>query len=186
MDNDELSYILEDNIRDTFMSVVWSHKIQEKQSDIFSEQYKLLEILRVVCSSLTSVGIFTLIFHDQFWIKISSTLLSLLTIFLNSYFKSFNLQTMISSHKSTAIKLLKKRNELKILLLKVKSSNINNDEILQDYERLQSELFQIYDEAPITSDRAVERARASLNVTMDNSFTDEEIDSNLPESLRRK
>lgn len=31
-------YILEDNVRSTFMSVVWSHKTQEKQADILSNK----------------------------------------------------------------------------------------------------------------------------------------------------
>ena len=33
MDNEYA--ILEDSVRNTFGSVVWSHKIQEKQADIF-------------------------------------------------------------------------------------------------------------------------------------------------------
>lgn len=32
--------VLEDNVRHSYMSVVWSHKIQEKQADILTNYYK--------------------------------------------------------------------------------------------------------------------------------------------------
>ena len=74
--SDELM-VIEDNIRNTYGSVVWSHKIQEKQSDISIQKYKLLETMRVIASSLTSVGIISLLFSNDLWIKIVSAILSL-------------------------------------------------------------------------------------------------------------
>ena len=53
---------LEDVVRDSYASVVWSHKIQEKQSDIYAEKYKTMEIINIGTASLTSVGIVTMIF----------------------------------------------------------------------------------------------------------------------------
>lgn len=32
--------MLEDVVRDSYASVVWSHKIQEKQADIYAEKFK--------------------------------------------------------------------------------------------------------------------------------------------------
>ena len=54
--DDEYS-ILEDSVRNTFGSVVWSHKIQEKQADIYFSQYKCMETIKIATASLTSVGI---------------------------------------------------------------------------------------------------------------------------------
>ena len=34
--------LLEDNVRHSYMSVVWSHKIQEKQADILTSKYHYL------------------------------------------------------------------------------------------------------------------------------------------------
>ena len=36
-------YILESSVRETFASVVWSHKIQEKQADICSTKFKIMD-----------------------------------------------------------------------------------------------------------------------------------------------
>ena len=56
---DEEYIILEDSVRNTFGGVIWSHKIQEKQADIYSSQYKYMETAKIVAASLTSVGIQT-------------------------------------------------------------------------------------------------------------------------------
>jgi len=53
-----------------------------------------------------------------------------------------------------------------------------------EFENLVKRLDSIYQEAPDTTEKAVERARISLNVNKDNEITDEEIDGNLPEELR--
>lgn len=41
--SDELM-VIEDNIRNTYGSVVWSHKIQEKQSDISIKNISFLKL----------------------------------------------------------------------------------------------------------------------------------------------
>ena len=87
--------IIEDNLRNTYGSVVWSHKIQEKQADISVKKYKVLEIVRIIASSLTSVGIISLLFSNELWIKIVSALLSFVSVAVSAIFKSFDLQTMI-------------------------------------------------------------------------------------------
>ena len=48
--------MLESSVRDTFGSVVWSHKIQEKQADICSQHYKRLETMKIIAASITTVG----------------------------------------------------------------------------------------------------------------------------------
>ncbi len=95
--------ILEDNVRHTFMSVVWSHKIQEKEADILSEKFKLYELIRIVCASLTSVGLISLIFIDEFWIKLLSTIVSFISTFISMFFKSFKVQNNVSNHNRSTM-----------------------------------------------------------------------------------
>lgn len=42
--------IIEDTVRDTFARAVWSHKIQEKQADIYQSQYKVMQTVSIVCA----------------------------------------------------------------------------------------------------------------------------------------
>lgn len=182
--SDELM-VIEDNIRNTYGSVVWSHKIQEKQADISIKKYKILETMRVIASSLTSVGIISLLFSNDLWIKIVSALLSFISVGVSAFFKSFDLQKTVSSHKATANKLLKARDELRLLLIKTRLDTSSTKVLLEEYQQLVAEIDAIYAEAPTTSDLAVRKARTALNVTKDNLITDAEIDNNLPQSLRK-
>lgn len=177
--------VLEDNVRNTYMSVVWSHKIQEKQADILTKNYHSFEIIRIVCSSFTSVGLISLIFSDQFIIKLLSTLVSFVSTAISLLFKSFDTQNNITNHKDTANQLLIIRDQFKFLLVEIKIKNHNISNLVEKYEDLLEQLGEIYKDAPNTTDEAVDRASVALKINKDNEFTDEEIDSNLPITLRR-
>lgn len=178
--------ILEENVRHTFMSVVWSHKIQEKEADILSEKFKLYELIRIVCASLTSVGLISLIFIDEFWIKLISTIVSFISTFISMFFKSFEVQNNVSNHKKTAIDLLILRDKFRLLLIEIRMNKADTKEIFQKYDNLQRELGEVYKVAPNTTDKAVERAYKALEINKDNEFSDKEIDVNLPNSLKRR
>ena len=177
--------IIEDTIRHTFTSVVWSHKIQEKQADICSTKFRWMETIRIIAASLTAAGILSIVFSDQLWVKILFTCISFITIFVSAFFKTFNLQEMVSVHKATANKLVSIRDRLILLLTKVKICAGTSQDIMSEYETIIKELNEIYQTAPNTTDRAVAKARKALNVTKDNTFTDEETDTFLPKSLQR-
>lgn len=176
---------LENVVRDSFASVVWSHKIQEKQADIYVARYKLLEIMNITAASLTSVGIVSLIFTNHMWVKLISAAISFISVFVAAYYKSFDLQKLIVQHKNTANKLIEIRDLYKILLMKVKMQSGSIDQLMDEYRNLVERTDLIYKEAPITSDRAVDKASYALKVKKDNCFTDSEIDSFLPKELRR-
>lgn len=184
MDNEYL--VLEDSVRNSFGSVVWSHKIQEKQADIYSLKYKYMETINIIAASLTSVGIVSLLFTDELWLKILSSLLSFISIFVSAFFKSFNLQELVSLHNKTAQKLLCVRDELKFLLMLICLKQKEINELTDMYKSIVIKLDKIYAEAPRTTDKAVDKARIALNVTKDNNFTDVEIDRNLPNTLKRR
>lgn len=177
--------VLEDNVRHSYMSVVWSHKIQEKQADILTDYYKILETVRVICAATTSVGLITLISMDQSMIKLITTFISLISAVISMLFKSFDIQKSITNHKNTANELLAIRNQFQLLLVNIKMKNKDKSELMKIYTNLILQLEEIYRTAPNTTDKAVKRAKEALDVKKDNEFLDEEIDSNLPKSLRR-
>lgn len=57
--------VLLDVVRQNFASVVWTHKIQEKQADIYADRYKLLETINVVVAALTSCGVVSLVTDQE-------------------------------------------------------------------------------------------------------------------------
>ena len=177
--------VLEDAVRDSYGGVVWTHKIQEKQADIYAEKFKKMETVNIIAASLTSAGIIAIIFTDPLWLKLISAIVSFATVYITAYYKSFDLQKLVASHKATANKMIAVRDKYKVLLTEIKLQSDSVENLLIKYNELVKETDGIYLEAPTTTDKAVERAREALKVKKDNTFTDEEIDSFLPQSLRR-
>lgn len=177
--------LLESAVRDSYAGVVWSHKIQEKQSDIYAEKFKKMETINIGAASLTSVGIIAMVFTDPLWLKLISALISFATVYITAYFKSFDLQKLITSHKATANKLISVRDRYKVLLTEIKLQSDSVENLLSRYNELVRETDDIYLDAPSTTDEAVDKASEALKIKKDNTFSDEEIDSFLPSSLRR-
>lgn len=178
--------VMENVVRDSYSGVVWSHKIQEKQSDIYAKKFKTMEIINIGAASLTSVGIIAMVFTDLLWLKLVSALVSFASVYITAYFRSFDLQKLITSHKATANKLVVVRDRYKVLLTEIKLQSDSVVNLLSKYDDLVKETDTIYLEAPSTTDKAVDRASKALKIKKDNTFSDEEVDSFLPISLRRR
>ena len=177
--------ILEDAVRDMFVRAVWSHKIQEKQADIYQKQYKCMETANILCASLASIGILSTIRHGELWIKIGSAFLSFATVFIGAYFQSFSPNKLAKVHKETANKLLIVRNEFTCLLTSIKLKKKPVSELGDRYRALMEKANEVYKDAPTTTDKAVDLAKKDLQVKGDNTFSEEEIDSYLPAALKK-
>jgi hypothetical protein len=124
-------------------------------------------------------------FNDSLWIKIVSALLSFVTVFVATYFKSFQPSKQAKSHKEAANNLLIARNEITCLITAIKMGSKPISELEDRYNELMRTTNQIYKEAPQTSDKAVKRAEIALKVSGDNTFSDCDIDLYLPAELRK-
>lgn len=186
MDEDKKYVVLEDTVRQSYVSVVWSHKIQEKQADLYARQFGHMETAKIIAASLTSAGIISTIFVDELVLKIISAILSFVTVFVSSFFKSFNLQNMVAQHKAAANNLLRIRDELLLLLLAIKTRDKHATELSDAYSEIIVRLHGIYADAPSTTNKAVSLASKALKVSGDNTFSDSEINGFLPEHLRRE
>ena len=56
---------LEDIVRTRYGSVAWTHKIHEKQAEIYDKEYGILAVINIIAASVTSAGIVSLIFTDN-------------------------------------------------------------------------------------------------------------------------
>lgn len=109
----------------------------------------------------------------------------LLQLFIAAYFKSFDLTTLTKSHKEAANKLLIVRNEITVLLTSIKLKEKSIAELENRYRDLMDKANEIYKVSPTTTDKAVRLAKEALQVTGDNTFSEEEIDSYLPKTLQK-
>lgn len=178
--------LLLDVVRQNFASAVWTHKIQEKQADIYGENYSRLESINILAASLTSCGIVSTIFCDNLVAKIIAALLSFVTLSINTYFKSFDIKNMEKQCKDTANRLVVIRNDLLHIIAEIHMKSHSVDEINHDYIQIMNTLNKIYVEAPSTTQKAVARASEALKTNNEYTYTEEEIDNFLPPTLRGK
>lgn len=178
--------LLLDEVRQNFTSVVWTHKIQEKQADIYRENYSMLESINIFAAALTSCGIVSTIFCNSLSAKIIAALLSFVTVAITTYFRSFDIKNMEKQSKDAANRLVVVRNDLLHIIAEIHMKSRSVDDINHDYIQIMNALNKIYVEAPSTTQKAVERAAAALEIDNDYTYTEEEIDHFLPPALRGK
>lgn len=183
-ENDKVKY--EGLIRHSYMGIVWTHKIQEKQADIYLRRKHTFDLVRIISSSLTAAGLISIIFeYDVLWIKLVTALVSFVTLVMEALSKSYDFDSLITAHRNAASVLLELRDTYQHLLFKVQEKGTTIAALDSEYQKLEKKKHTIYREAPRTTDRAVDMARVALHIKKDNEFLDEDIDASLPECLRR-
>lgn len=177
--------VLLDVVRQNFASVVWTHKIQEKQADIYSERYKFLETINVIAAALTSCGVISLATDQNcMLVKFGTCIISFATLAITAYFKSFDLRSLEKQHKDAANNFIVIRNDLLEVIADIHMQDESVQDINEKYQKIMKHLNFLYITAPGTSSRAVERASNALGKDKEYSYTDEEIDRFLPPALR--
>ena len=176
--------ILLDEVRQNYASVVWTHKIQEKQADIYHRQYAKLETANILAASATSCGLVSTIFCDNIWAKIIAAILSFITIAITAYFKSFDLKEMEKQNKEYANKFLIIRNRLLHIICDLHMKQRNVAEINTEYSSIIDELNKLYVAAPLTTQKAVDKATEALKANKEYTYIEDEIDNFLPPALR--
>lgn len=176
--------MLLDLVRQTFAGVVWTHKIQEKQADIYNERCELIETVNIAVVSITACGLVSLLFTDQFWVKIGTSFLSLMTIAISVYDKTFNLRDLGARHKIAANKLISVRNELLQIIADLHVHQESVETINSRYQKIAVKLNTVYSEIPTTTTKAVKRASEALKTNEEFTYSEEEIDRFLPPTLR--
>lgn len=178
--------LIEDVARNIYGRVMWSHKIQEKQCDICTRKFTIINIANIVCSALTSAGIVATIFHNPLWLKIISALVSFIATLCVLLIKNLNYSDRIKQHKKAAIEYLAVKDRLLLFLLKMRSRKVNLNDLVSELCEIVDSVKAINARAPMTTDLAVKKASKALKVMKDDDITDEEINAGLPPALRSR
>ena len=168
-----------------FAGIVWTHKIQEKQADIYLDKLNIMENCRIGLSAITTSGICAVIFIDEYWLKILTALISIASLFINSYFKVYDLKALQKHHKKSALDLLELREEIIALLCDIKIGKYNEETLTKKRDEILKIQMQIYKGCLDASSKAVTKASDNLKNRQDNTYSDQEIDGYLPVLARK-
>jgi hypothetical protein len=178
--------VLEAQIRECFGRVVYSHKTQEKCSDIVLKIHKRLKLTLIIISAVVTTSLLVKIFGDNEWALIVGVILSTLLFGLNTYMKDFDLGEIAQKHTNAANELWDIRESYLSLLTDIKANQLSINQIINQRDELQKRLLNIYSGSPRTNYKAYKEASKALKVNEEMTFSDKEIDAFLPKELHKK
>lgn len=178
--------VLEAQIRECYGRVVWTHKTHEKCADILNQRNDSIKLWQIVLSALTTSGIFIAVFGENKEIGIVSAVVSLVLTILNTFMKKYDLGGIAQKHVDAAISIWNIRESYLSLLTDIHAANLTSLEIRSIRDRLQSDLHKIYKGSPRTISKAYGEASKALKEMEEMTFSNQEIDKFLPESLRKQ
>jgi hypothetical protein len=184
-DSKELA-ALEAQIRECFGRVIYTHKTHSKMADRAASTLKRIKLAQIALSSLTASGAVSIVFSDQFALKLATALLSLATVALTAYMKGFDPGATAQRHRDTAADIWPIRESYLSLLTDIVGGNCDINELRDRRDQLQKSLAAIYKGAPHTDGKAYSDAQIALKQNEEYTFSDAEIDAFLPAQLKKK
>jgi hypothetical protein len=179
-------------VRQSFASTVFTHKVQEIAAENQETNVLVVKIVNIV---LVSIVLLLLIIQaanpaNPLFSYIGAGITVAEVIFLIIQL-SFSFEQKVIMHKNSALKYMGLRDAYRALITDIMSTSIPTTEVVARRDLLQREYQIISDLAPQTGSKEYVEAQRRLNKrgsVQGEEFTwsDEEIDWFLPESLRLK
>lgn len=178
--------IIEVEIEQSLGRSGWTHKIQEKQADIYHNNRIWAESIRIIISAITTSGILAIVIGEQtFWFKLATAIFALISTGINLYLQKFDFQSLEKTHKESAAKWLGLREDYTALISEMRAGVLSDEEAVERKRALLEQYKLISKETPITTDGAYKKAEKALKINMDDIISQEEINVFLPKELRK-
>lgn len=175
----------EEQIRECFGRVVYTHKTHEKMAERCSRTLQHIKLSQIAVSVLTTSGALSVVFWEQFWLKLATALLSIVSLWAAGYMKGFDPGGAAQKHRDAAASLWPVRESYLSLLTDLRMGGVSSEEAVKRRDELQEKLAAIYQGAPQTNSKAYADAQVALKKNKDYTFSDAEIDKFVPLALRK-
>jgi len=177
-------------IRQTFANTVFTHKVQEVAAEFKQKKALYVKIANIVLVTIVLLLLFLQAFNPQkTWLSyIGAGIIIAEVIFLIIQL-TFSFEQQMIMHKNSALKYMGLRDCYRSLIADIMNKNIATEIILSKRDLLQHEYQVISELSPQTGSKEYAEAQKRLNkrgAVQGEEFTwsDEEIDRFLPETLR--
>lgn len=173
-------------IRESFGRVAYSHKTHEKAAEIEDRNSKIVKWANIILTALTSGTLISTIVTNQNTFLYISALLSSLMLGFTLFQLNFNPAERAEKHRYVAKELWYIREKYINLMADIINGKLSDELIVLKRDQLIEELKLIYKFAPQTNSKAYEKARKALKIDEELTFSDEEIDQFLPNTLKNE
>lgn len=174
-------------IADRYVKVVWTHKIQECQADIYLEKSKRTQTFLRILSALTTTGtIAALINGLNTWIvAVITAFVAAASLYLTLSNGDSHTEYKVADCKRFAAIMHNLRNQYESLMTDIKAELLTDKEIVERrtlLEKLENDVYS--SPLPATTAKAVKRASKSLKVSKDSTTEEKELELIVPSHLQ--
>lgn len=178
--------LLEAQLRECFGRVVYSHKTHEKCADLLLSRLSKIKLWQIILSAVTTGGFLAAVFGAGPIGAAAGVVVSTALLVLNAYTKNYDLGELAQKHKQAANDIWLIREKYLSLITDIRLGYKKIGDIVEERDALLEELHAAYNGAPSTTYEAYRKAQQALQQLEDMTFSDAEIDSFLPQELRKK
>ncbi len=168
--------------------VMWTHKVHEKQAEIYFGYHECLYWIDVCLSFVTACGVFALARNllpcYQWLIELLSIITSVLATGFAIFIKHCDFCNQARQHKSAAVRFLGIRNRLYQIVGDFRSGNRPIEDIRAEFAQIRETTQALYELVPQTTPKALAKAETALKTKKESSYSQEELNALLPEYLR--
>ena len=175
--------ILYNQIEEAYGKVVYTYTTHIIHAGRLYKRNSRLKWLQIILSALSTGGIFSVIFIDEFVVKVLTAFCSTALLVLTSYFKDRDFSAVYKLHVETSNKLWDARENYLSFLVDYPS--LSDQERKNRRDSLQQKVSAIYENAPLTDSKSYALAQEALKKNESQFFTREELNQILPQLLRR-
>lgn len=141
------------------IDVSWQYLLQQSQANIFWKAKVIVSFLKLLATGLASSGLIALLFTDEQWLQIITTLISLLVFIVNGISKEYNYSDLYKRTNENAAALLSLREQTLGLLYDSTYGLKSNGEIEQIYHELYGRREELYKRLLPVTNSAIKKAR---------------------------
>ncbi|QTB29078.1 SLATT domain-containing protein [Lysinibacillus sphaericus] len=180
---DSQGYKLESQIREAYGRLVYTYTCHNKIVQRLLTQNNNLKVMQIVLSALTTGSFLTSIITHEKAVSIIGAIISVTLLILNAYTKNFDLVETAQSHQKAADALWVIREDYVSLLTDFEILEMKD--IMTRRDELQNRTAEVYAQSPRTDGKSYKAAQKALKNDEEQTFSEQEIDFMLPNSIRR-
>ncbi|ETA80436.1 SLATT domain-containing protein [Youngiibacter fragilis] len=169
-------------IREAYGRIVYTYTTHLKKMNRLDKNNRYIKYAQILLSAISTGGFLGSLITNQLVMTCIGGIFSTVLLFLNLYFKDFNLIEESKQHRIASDNLWLIREQYISLLTDF--DVLSEDDIIAKRDELQKLTFEVYNKSPKTDAKSYSDAQKALKTEEEQFFTPEEIDKMLPAHLR--
>ena len=155
------------------VNVGWTHKIHAVRMDELESYIRWFRIAIIIISGVVSSGLVGILWFDEYWIKLVTAFLSLVTTIIFSITKEFNFEERLALERKSVDELWNLKVLAEILLSEVVYNGKPSSEIQESFEELKFRRDATYSQLSNASPKNVSKASKLIKSRKDNDYEED-------------